>query len=114
MLIPSPFAFSLPQHQGFFLSISSSNQVAKVSISPSNGYLGLISFRIDWFVLLAVQGILKSLLQHHSSKASILRCSTSFLCGPILTSIHDYWKNHSFVYTDLSQEHDASAFEYTL
>ena len=46
------------------------------SISPSNEYLGLISFRIDWLDLLAVQGTLKSLLQHHSSKASILRCST--------------------------------------
>ena len=45
------------------------------SISPSNEYSGLISFRIDWFNLLAVQGTLKSLLQHHSSKASILQCS---------------------------------------
>ena len=45
------------------------------SISPSNEYSGLISFRIDWFDLLAVQGTLKSLLQHHSSKASILQCS---------------------------------------
>ena len=49
------------------------------SISPSNEYSGLISFRIDWFELLAVQGTLKSLLQHHSSKASILRCSASFM-----------------------------------
>ena len=46
------------------------------SISPSNEYSGLISFRMDWLDLLAFQGILKSLLQHHSSKASILRCST--------------------------------------
>ena len=46
------------------------------SISPFSEYSGLISFRIDWFVLLAVQGTLKSLLQHHSLKASILRCST--------------------------------------
>ena len=46
-----------------------------LSISPSNEYLQLISFRIDWFNLLAVQGILKSLLQHHSLKASILQCS---------------------------------------
>ena len=45
------------------------------SISPSNEYSGLISFRIDWFDLLAVQGTLKSLLQHHSSKTSVLRCS---------------------------------------
>ena len=48
------------------------------SISPSNEYSVLISFRIDWFNLLAVQGTLKSLLQHHSSKASILRCSVFF------------------------------------
>ena len=60
------------------------------NISPSNEYSGLISFRTDWLDLLAVQGTLKSLLQHHSSKASIL------LYGPTLTSIHDYWKNHSF------------------
>ena len=49
------------------------------SISPSNDYSGLISFRIDWFDLLAVQGTLKSLLQHHNSKASILQCSTFFM-----------------------------------
>ena len=49
------------------------------SISPSNRYLRLISFRIGWFHLLAVQGTLKSLLQHHSSKASILQCSVFFM-----------------------------------
>ena len=49
------------------------------SISPSNEYLGLISFRTDWFDLLALQGTLKSLLQHHSSKASILRRSAFFM-----------------------------------
>ena len=49
------------------------------SISPSNEYSGLISFRMDWLDLLAVQGILKSLLQHHSSKASILQCSAFFI-----------------------------------
>ena len=66
------------------------------STSPSNEYSGLISFRIDWFDL-AFQGTLKSLLQHHSSKALILRCLAFFLSfGPILTSIHDYWKNHNF------------------
>ena len=58
------------------------------SISPSNEYSGLISFRMDWLDLLAVQGTLKSLLQHHSSKASILR--HCFLYSPTLTSIHDY------------------------
>ena len=65
------------------------------SISPTNEYSGLISFRIVWFDLLAVQGTLKSLLQHHSSKASNSSV-LSFLYGPTLTSIHDYWKNHSF------------------
>ena len=49
------------------------------SISPSNEYLGLISFRIDWFDLLAIQGTLKSLLQHHSSKASVLQLSAIFM-----------------------------------
>ena len=49
------------------------------SISPSNEYSGLISFRIDWFDLLSVQGTLKSLLQHHSSKASVLQCSAFFI-----------------------------------
>ena len=63
------------------------------SISPSNEYSGLISFRMDWLDLLAVQGTLKSLLQHHSLKASILWHSAFFIAQ--LTSIHDYWKNHS-------------------
>ena len=59
------------------------------SISPSNEYSGLISFRIDWLDLLAVQMTLKSFLQHNSSKASILQHSTFFIV-PTLTSIHDY------------------------
>ena len=63
------------------------------SISPSNEYSGLISFKIDWLDLLAVQGTLKSLLQHYSTKASILWRSAFFTVQ--LTSIHDYWKNHS-------------------
>ena len=64
------------------------------NISPSNEHSGLISFRMDWLDLLAVQGTLKSLLQHHSAKASILWHS-AFFYSPTLTSIHDYWKNHS-------------------
>ena len=59
------------------------------SISPSNEYLGLFSFRIDWFDLFKVQGTLKSLLQHHSSKASILQPSTFFrvqLSNPYMTT----------------------------
>ena len=68
------------------------------SISPSNEYLGLISFRIDWFDLLAVQGTLKSLLQHHSLKESISSSALSLLYCPTFTSIHDCWKNHNFDY----------------
>ena len=65
------------------------------SDSPSNEYLGLISFRIDWFAILAVQGTLKSLSpapQFEGINSSML----SLLYGPTPTSIHDYWKNHSF------------------
>ena len=63
------------------------------STSLSNEYSGLISFRMDWLDHLAVQGILKSLLQHHSSKASILQPSAFFMVQ--LTSIRDHWKNHN-------------------
>ena len=69
------------------------------SISPCNEYSELISFRINWLDLLPVQGTLKSLLQHHSSKASILWLS--LLYGPTLTSIRDYRRNHSFDQMDL-------------
>ena len=64
------------------------------SIIPFKEIPGLISFRMDWLDLLAVQGTLKSLLQHHSSKASILS-ALSLLHSPTLTSIHDHRKNHS-------------------
>ena len=88
---PSPPAFNLSEHQGLFKWVSASNQVAKVlelqyqsnqSLHPQYQSLHWI-FRtdflwIDWFDLLAVQGTLKSLLQHHSSKASILQCSAFF------------------------------------
>ena len=63
------------------------------NISPSNEHSGLIPFRMDWFDLLAVQRTLKSLLQHQSSKSSIIWHSALF--SSTLTSIHDYWKNHS-------------------
>ena len=64
------------------------------SFSTSSEYSGLISFRIDWFEFLAIQGTLRSLLQHHSLKASVL-WHPAFFIVPTLTSIHDYWKNHS-------------------
>ena len=77
LLLPSVFpSISL------FWWVDSSKQAAKVldfSISPCNEYSGLISFRVDWFDLLALQGTLKSLLQHHNSKASIPWCSAFFL-----------------------------------
>ena len=79
------------------------------SINPSKAYSGLIFFGTDWFDFLVLQGTLRSLLQNHSSKASILWCST-LLMVPTLSSIHDYWKNHSFNYMDLCQESDVSAF----
>ena len=63
------------------------------SVSPSNEHPGLISFRMDWLDLLAVHGTRKDLLQHHSSKASILWHSAFFTVQ--LTSMNDYWKNHS-------------------
>ena len=80
---PSPLTFNLSQHQGLFKWVSSFHQVARVwsfsfNISRSNEYSGLLSFKMDWLDL-AVQGALKSLLQHHSSKASALWCSAFFI-----------------------------------
>ena len=94
---PFPPTFKLPQHQGLFQWVISLHQVAKVlefqpSISPSNEYSGLISFRMNWLDLLAVQGTLKSLLQHHSSKESILQHSAFFT---VQLSHPYHWKNHS-------------------
>ena len=74
---PASGSFSISQ---FFASGSFS-----FSVSPSNEYSGLISFRNDWLDLLVVQGTLKSLLQHHSSKASVLRCSAFFINSQIHT-----------------------------
>ena len=123
---PSPPVFNLSQHQDLFQWVSSLYQVAKVlelqlQHQPFNEYSGLISFRMDWFDLLAIQGTLKSLLQHHSSKASVLWHSAFFmvqrpyglfLCENMygLTFIHDYWKNQSFDQMDLCQQSNVSAF----
>ena len=93
---PSPPAFNLSQHQGLcnksFLCIRWPEYWSfSFSITPSNEYPGLISFKIDWLALLAVQGTLKSLLQYHSSKASILWHSAFFmaqLSHPYMTT----WK----------------------
>ena len=77
--VSQPFASGGPKYWSF-----------SFNISPSNEHSGLISFRMDWLDLLAVHGTLKSLLWHHSSKASILQCSAFFTVQ--LTSIHDYEK----------------------
>ena len=89
---------SWPKYQSFNFSISLSKE-----------YSGLISFRVDWLYLLAIQGTLMSLLHHHSSKASILQHS-AFFNGPTFTFIHDYWKNHSFDYMALCWQSNISAF----
>ena len=113
-----PHFFSCPQSfpasgsfpmSWLFESGSQSIAASVLAISPSNEYSGLISFRIDWFDLLAVQGILKSLLQHHNSKASILWHS-AFLIVQLTSIIHDCWKNHSFDYTELCWQSDVFAF----
>ena len=98
-------AFSLSQHHGLSQRVSCLHHVAKVlelrfSISPSNDYSGLISFRIDWFNLLAFQGTLESspAPQFESISSSVL----SLLYGLTLTTIHDYWEDDSLYYIPLS------------
>ena len=91
LLSPSPLAFNLSQHQGLFKWVSFCNRWPKYwsfsfNISPSNEHSRLISFRMDWLDLLAVQKSLKSLIQHHSSKSSVLLCS-AFL---IVQLLHPY------------------------
>ena len=80
-----------------------------LSISPSNEYSGLISFRIDYFDLLAAQGTLKSLLQHHNSTASSLWLSAFFMVQ-LAYRYTSTGTNHSFDYTDLCWQRDLSAF----
>ena len=84
------------------------------SISPSSEYSGLmISFGIDWFDLLAVQGTLKSLLQHHSPEASILQCSAFFMVQ-LSRLVHDYRENDSFDQIDLCRQSHVSTFQYAV
>ena len=113
-VVPFPLAFNLSQHQGLFQWISVLHHVAKVlklqlQQQSFNEYKRLISFRIDWFHLCAVQ--VKSLLQHHSLKASILQCSDFFM----VQLSHLYMttgkkKKHSFDYMDLCWQSGMSAF----
>ena len=99
LLSPSPPAFSLSQHRGLFQWVSSLHQVAdalelQLQHQSFQWIFRTDFFRIDWFDLLAVQGTLKSLQQ---SQFKIFSSSAlNFLYGPTLTSIHDYWRNHSF------------------
>ena len=109
---PALGSFQMSQ---FFTSVGQS-----IGASASSSFLpmiiqysGLISFRIDWFDLLAVQGTLKSLLQHHSSKALILQHSAFFM----VQLSHLYMttgKNHSFDYTNFCQQWAVSAFQYVV
>ena len=80
------------------------------SISPSSEYSGLISFRIDWFDLLATYPWDSQESSPTPQLESISSSVLSFLYGPALTSIHDYWKIHSFDCTDLCQQSNVSAF----
>ena len=120
LLLPSVFPRirSFPMSWFFTSDGQRIGALALASVLPMNS--GLISFRIYWFDLLADQGTLKSLLQHRCSKAWILRCSAFLMvhishvrCTSHLTSVHDYWKNHSFDYMDLCRQSNVSAF-YTL
>jgi len=108
---PSPFASNLSQLQSLPVSqlfASGGQSIGASASSLPNKNSRMISFRIDWFDVLAVQGTLKSLLQHHNSKASVLWCLAFFMVQ--LTSLHDYWKNHSFVYMEVCQQSDVSDF----
>ena len=115
---PSPPTFNLSQHQGLFQWVSSSHQVAKIlefQLQHQSFQWIFISFRMDWLDLLVVQVSLKSLLQHHSSKAKVhitVQNSLALSClySRTLTSIHDYWKKHSFDYVDLCQQSNVSVF----
>ena len=88
---PASVSFSMSR---FFASGGQSIEDFSFSISPSNEYSGPISFRNLWFDFLAVQRTLKSLLQHHNLKASILQHSAFFMVQ-LSTSVHDHWQNHS-------------------
>ena len=96
LLLPSIFSsISVFSKKSALYSMWSKYWSFSFSISSPKEYSGLISFRIDWFDLLAVQETIKSLLQHHSSKASILWLALIILYGSTLSFLHDYWKNHN-------------------
>ena len=91
LLLPIPPSFRVVSNESTLCMRWPKYWSYSFNISPFNEHPGLISFRMDWLDFLAVQGTLKSLLQHHSSKASNSSV-LSFLYSPTLTSIHDHWK----------------------
>ena len=98
-----PASGSFPMN---WLFASGGQSIGALALAPSNEYSVLVSTRIDWFDIFAVQGTLKSLLQHHNSKPSILQhfqWSNSHI-------LHDYWKTHSLDCINLCQQSDVSAF----
>ena len=117
LLSPSPPALNLSQHQGLFKWVRSSHQVARVlefqlQYQSSKELPGLISCRMDWLDLLAVQGTLKSLLQHHSSKASILLLSAFF----IVQLSHPYMTTGktTILHRQTFVQSNVSAFQYAI
>ena len=93
---------------------TSDDQNNGASAFASLKYSGLISLKIDWFDLLTVQETFRSLLQPHSSKASILWHSFCLFYGPVLTTVCDHWEDHSLKYMDFSQQSIVSAFHQCL
>ena len=113
-LSPSSSAVSFSQHEGLFQWVSCLHQVAKLlELQLQHHFFQrifrLISFRMDWLDLLAVQGTLKSLLQNHSSKAPILWCSAFYMVQPSYLYITT-GKKHSFSYMDFCRQSDGSVF----
>ena len=108
----SSLCIKWPNYWSFSFNISPSYEYLDYSLTIGR-ITKLIFFRIDWFDLLAIQGTLKSLVQHHNSKASILWCSAFFM----VQLSHPYMingKNHSFDYMDFCLQSNVSAFEYTV
>ena len=111
---PLPPDFNLYQLQGLFQEESALHTLRpkhwsfSFSFSPFNEYSGLISLRIDWLDLLAVQGTLRSLLKHQFESISPL--ALSLIYGLTLISVHEYWENHSFDYMEIFSQIDVSGF----
>ena len=108
---PSPPAFNLSQHQGLYpMSQFFTSGGQSIGISTSVEYSGLVFFRMDWLDLLSVQGTLKSLLQHHSSKASVLWCSAFFMVQ--LPHLYTTPGKTPWVHTEDSQSANAQCGEW--